>query len=77
MCASALRELEFKRVVFACSNDRFGGCGSILNVASDEKVSSKPQLEVVSGIYVDEAIGLLKTFYKGENPHAPDPVIKK
>jgi tRNA-specific adenosine deaminase 2 len=32
MCASALRQLEVKRVFFGCANQRFGGCGSVLNV---------------------------------------------
>lgn len=32
MCAAALREVKIKMVVFGCSNDRFGGCGSVLSV---------------------------------------------
>ena len=32
MCAAALRDMKIKTVVFGCSNDRFGGCGSILSV---------------------------------------------
>jgi tRNA-specific adenosine deaminase 2 len=27
MCASALRQLRVRRVVFGCGNDKFGGCG--------------------------------------------------
>ncbi len=32
MCASALRQLNIRRVFFACANERFGGCGSILSI---------------------------------------------
>lgn len=32
MCAAALRDIKIKNVVFGCSNDRFGGCGSVLSV---------------------------------------------
>lgn len=32
MCAAALRAIEIKSVIFGCSNDRFGGCGSVLRV---------------------------------------------
>jgi tRNA(Arg) A34 adenosine deaminase TadA len=32
MCAAALSLLRFRRVVFGCANDRFGGCGSVLAV---------------------------------------------
>lgn len=36
MCASALRYLHVSKVVFGCANERFGGCGSILNVHTDD-----------------------------------------
>ena len=32
MCASALVQLRIGRVVYGCANERFGGCGSVLNV---------------------------------------------
>jgi tRNA-specific adenosine deaminase 2 len=35
MCASALRQLQLRKVYFGCRNDRFGGCGSVLNVHSE------------------------------------------
>eukprot|EP00966_Prymnesium_polylepis_P211103 4888650-Prymnesium_polylepis.1 len=28
MCASALRHVGIRRVVFGCGNDKFGGCGA-------------------------------------------------
>lgn len=36
MCAAALRFLDIPRVVFGCANERFGGCGSILNIHTDD-----------------------------------------
>jgi tRNA-specific adenosine deaminase 2 len=32
MCAAALSLLKLRRVVYGCANDRFGGCGSVLDV---------------------------------------------
>ena len=32
MCASALRQMGIKRVFYGCANERFGGCGSVLEV---------------------------------------------
>ena len=32
MCASALAQIGLRRVVFGASNDRFGGCGSVLSI---------------------------------------------
>ena len=31
MCADALRRLPLLRVVYGCRNERFGGCGSVLD----------------------------------------------
>jgi tRNA-specific adenosine deaminase 2 len=35
MCAAALGKLNIKKVYFGCSNERFGGTGSVLNVHKD------------------------------------------
>lgn len=73
MCADALGQLEVKQIVFGCSNDRFGGCGSVVDVP---KMYSYPY-NIIKGIRADEAIGLLKDFYKGENPNAPSDKAKR
>ncbi|CAL1536170.1 unnamed protein product [Lymnaea stagnalis] len=74
MCAAALRQVEIPVVVYGCANERFGGCGSILDVARDEAISNSigPCIDVIGGILADKAIHLLKHFYKGENLNAPD-----
>ncbi|KAG0627580.1 hypothetical protein M758_2G212000 [Ceratodon purpureus] len=35
MCASALSLLGFRKVYYGCGNDRFGGCGSVLDIHTD------------------------------------------
>ena len=32
MCAAALAQVHIKTVFFGCHNDKFGGCGSVLNL---------------------------------------------
>ncbi|KAG1963551.1 Cytidine/deoxycytidylate deaminase family protein [Pimephales promelas] len=35
MCAAALRLLYIPLVVYGCINERFGGCGSVMDISSD------------------------------------------
>lgn len=136
MCAAALRLLNVPLVVFGCRNERFGGCGSVLDIAtaspdcwfrdshlqitpdpssvlqqqsdiiispstgSPQALSTKTgniqnltensgdnlvmdcnrcpfvKLTYVQGTFAEESIVLLKNFYKGENPNAPEPKRK-
>ncbi|CAL8092378.1 unnamed protein product [Orchesella dallaii] len=69
MCASALNQLRIPVIVYGAANERFGGCGSVLDVFSKGEESFRPK--VVSGVRAEEAVELLKQFYKGENPNAP------
>ena len=81
MCASALQQLKVKGIFYGCSNPRFGGCGTVLDVlgvnvsgateASDSKAAQNKPPFVSGGHREEEAVGLLKEFYKGENPNAP------
>lgn len=70
MCASALKLLNINYWVYGCSNDRFGGCGSVLNISNSEQT-------IVKGICEDEAIQLLQSFYAETNPFAPEPKSKE
>lgn len=71
MCAVALQCSGIKRVFYGCRNDRFGGCGSVLSF--HKKLSTQWKgLELYPGIYKDEAVNLLRTFYSRGNPNAPD-----
>lgn len=71
MCARILRNLRVRHVYYGCSNERFGGCRSVLNVIDCEQID-EPKLEYSHGIRGEETINLLKTFYSGENLNAPE-----
>ena len=71
MCASALRLVGLTTVYYGCSNERFGGCGSIVDAHSIDS-TSLPVLSITSGILANDAIQLLKDFYERGNPKAPD-----
>lgn len=73
MCAAALAEMKIGRVIFGCPNDKFGGCGSILQVHQDV-AGGYP---VTGGVLKEEAITLLRSFYSQENHHAPDEKRKR
>ncbi|ORX74510.1 cytidine deaminase-like protein [Linderina pennispora] len=72
MCASALRQIKIRSVVYGCGNDRFGGCDSVLNVNTDEGLDGTPY-PAEGGFYKDEAILMLRKFYVRENTNAPQP----
>jgi tRNA-specific adenosine deaminase 2 len=65
MCASALRQYGIRAVYFGCLNDRFGGCGGVMNIHADEGVD--PGYPVYGGLFREEAIMLLRRFYVQEN----------
>lgn len=75
MCCRILRHLQVRQVYYGCSNDRFGGCRSVLNVANCGRIE-EPPLKFVHGIHEGETIQLLKTFYSGENLNAPESIRK-
>lgn len=75
MCARILRQLRVRRVVYGCSNERFGGCRSVLDIASSDKIPESP-LMYTYGVREKETIDLLKTFYSGENLNAPEEIRK-
>lgn len=72
MCAAALDNLKVKEVIYGCANDRFGG-KTVLDVYS--LLNSK--IKIIGNVRPDEAMDLLKEFYKGQNPSAPTPKPRK
>lgn len=72
MCAAALCNLKVKEIIYGCANDRFGG-ETVVNVSN----ILKSKVPMRGGVRADEAMNLLKEFYKGENPSAPVPKCKK
>ncbi|CAJ1941763.1 unnamed protein product [Sphenostylis stenocarpa] len=79
MCASVLSILGIKEVFYGCSNDKFGGCGSILSLhlsnstPLNNEVSSGKSFKCTGGIMASEAVLLFRTFYEQGNPNAPKP----
>uniref|UniRef100_A0A8B9I6K4 CMP/dCMP-type deaminase domain-containing protein n=1 Tax=Anser brachyrhynchus TaxID=132585 RepID=A0A8B9I6K4_9AVES len=60
-----------------CAAARFGGCGSVLSISSDDMVDTGEPFECISGYYAKEAVELLKAFYRQENPNAPKSKVRK
>ncbi|GKV00317.1 hypothetical protein SLEP1_g13028 [Rubroshorea leprosula] len=86
MCAAALSIIGIKEVYYGCSNDKFGGCGSILSLHSSDSetlISGNPQkkgFKCTGGLMASEAISLLRSFYEQGNPNAPKshrPLVQK
>uniref|UniRef100_A0A3Q1GX63 Adenosine deaminase tRNA specific 2 n=1 Tax=Anabas testudineus TaxID=64144 RepID=A0A3Q1GX63_ANATE len=69
MCAAALRLFNIPVVVYGCRNERFGGCGSVLDVSSADLPQTGTTFKVCVGHRAEEAVEMLKTFYKQENPN--------
>lgn len=72
MCAGALRQVGIPLIIFGCHNERFGGCGSILSIHDASLESLGPSFQCIGGIMKERAVDLLKRFYQGENPNAPE-----
>ncbi|KZT27070.1 cytidine deaminase-like protein [Neolentinus lepideus HHB14362 ss-1] len=76
MCASALRQLGIKEVLYGCENDRFGGCGSVLGVNESLRHPKHAGYKATSGYCREDAIMILRRFYITENTNAPVPKSK-
>lgn len=74
MCAWALYKLKVERIVFGCSNERFGGIKSVMTVP---QFFESPTTTLLSGVLEDKAIDMLKSFYKQENLSAPEELRKR
>ena len=75
MCAAALARVGMGSVYFGCSNEKFGGTGSIMSLHQPNApvpAFARPY-SCYSGLLKEEAIDLLRRFYEIGNPHAPNP----
>uniref|UniRef100_A0A4X2K211 tRNA-specific adenosine deaminase 2 n=2 Tax=Vombatus ursinus TaxID=29139 RepID=A0A4X2K211_VOMUR len=77
MCAAALRLMKIPLVVYGCQNERFGGCGSVLDIASADLPNTGTPFKCIPGYQAEEAVEMLKIFYKQENPNAPKSKVRK
>ena len=79
MCAAAITNLRVKEVYYGCQNEKFGGCGSVVDLRTiRQKIDpeSKYKVRISGGHRAAEAIEMLKVFYDGQNPNAPNPKVK-
>ncbi|KAF3831972.1 hypothetical protein GH733_000784 [Mirounga leonina] len=67
----------FEHTVLYVTNERFGGCGSVLNIASADLPNTGRPFQCIPGYRAEEAVEMLKTFYKQENPNAPKSKVRK
>ena len=70
MCTSALLKTGIRKATFGAYNDKFGGCGSVLDVKQEG-------LEIQGELFKDEAVTLLRKFYDKPNELAPKPRRKQ
>ena len=79
MCAAAITNLRVKEVYYGCQNEKFGGCGSVVDMRDIRRKvqpDSAYNVRISGGHRADEAVEMLKTFYDGQNPNAPNPKVK-
>lgn len=62
MCAGALVWSKIDRVVFGATDDKAGGCGSLFNICSNNKLNH--QVEIIQGVLENDSEHLLKEFFK-------------
>lgn len=62
MCAGAILQARFKKLVFGAPEPKFGACGSVVNLLDNEKFNH--QVEIESGILKEESAELLKSFFQ-------------
>ena len=61
MCAGAIAQSRFARVVFGAFDEKAGAIGSVWDLIRDPRLPNK--IEVISGFLADESAELLKDFF--------------
>lgn len=64
MCAGAAVWSKLGGIVFGAVDPKSGGCGSIFNIASNQKLNH--QVEVIHGVMEAESEHLMKEFFKSK-----------
>lgn len=61
MCTGALLLSRIRNLYFGTFEPKFGACGSLYNIPSDNKYNHK--LNIYSGIYAEESKSMLQNFF--------------
>ena len=61
MCAGAIAQSRFARVVFGAFDEKAGAVGSVWDLIRDPRLPNK--IEVITGLLADESAQLLKDFF--------------
>ncbi len=64
MCAGALVHARVGRLVFGALDPKWGGSGSLYNVAADPRLNH--QLEVIAGVCEEECRELMQAFFRSK-----------
>ena len=62
MCSGALVLSKVKEVVFGIKDPKAGACGSLFNIADDDRLNHRLRIE--SGILAEEAKALMQEFFR-------------
>lgn len=61
MCAGAILNSRISRIVYGSPDTRFGGCGTTIDVITNNAIGQKVQ--VTGGVRAEECLGILKAFF--------------
>jgi len=64
MCAGAISQSRFKRLVFGTWDEKAGAVGSVWDLVRDGRSLNK--VEVVSGVMEQECVNVLKSFFSSK-----------
>jgi tRNA(adenine34) deaminase len=62
MCAGAIVQARIPRLVYGAADEKAGAAGTLYNVCQDDRLNHT--LEVTSGVLADEAVELLRRFFR-------------
>lgn len=62
MCAGAMVLARIDRLVIGADDPKTGACGSLLNIASNEKLNHR--MEITRGVLESECAAILRDFFK-------------
>lgn len=68
MCSGAIILARIGRVVFGCSEPKFGGAGSLFSILQDKRLNHNPEVE--GGVLAGEAAALLREFFRRRRQRA-------